>query len=259
MTGRPTSSPSRWRAAGAGGRRRVRLPLGGRARGAGSRDPAPRGAGAPGGAWDAARARAASIPRGRSGPGRPCGGGRSGTWRLSHDPAFCSVLHRAAGGRGAHAVGGVARARRRSRRGPAAGARRPVRIHGRRRHLVAQPARRAPRAAGARGRRGRRRGGLVGLVAGGGARPALARRAAGLGARRPAAAAAGRGGAGAHPTRAPGGRGHAGAVPAAAPAGGLGRRPRAHRAPVQTPGKPAPPSATCCWACSRWRTRRWPR
>ena len=110
-----------------------------------------------------------------------------------------------AGGGGAHALGGVARARRRVGRGPAPGARRRVLERDRRRHALAQPARGAPRAARARGRRGRRRRGLVGALARGGARPPDARRRAGVGAGRPAAPAARRRGAGAH-RRPPGAR-----------------------------------------------------
>ena len=73
-------------------------------------------------------------------------------------------------------------------------------------------------------------------------------------------AAARRGGARAHRTRPARGGRHPGAVPAAAPPGRLGRRPGAHAAADD--GRrttPAPPSATCCSASSRWPTRPWPR
>ncbi len=220
----------------AGGRRRLRLSLGGRARGAGAPDSGRARSSCGWSCTGRCTRSAGSIPRTSGGPRRPCGGGRSATWRRSRErrperPAMMAMLQlfiaplvaaaltlwaawlalaaesdadlpRALGGEFSNESG--------------AGT------------LVAQPARGPSRAARARGRRRRRRGGLVGALPGGGAHPADARRRPGLGARRPAAPAARRGGAGAHRTR-PASRGRdAGAVPAAAAPGGVGRRPGAH-------------------------------
>ena len=90
-----------------------------------------------------------------------------------------------------------------------------------------RPARCPPGAAGPGRCRGRSRGGVVGLVAGGGPDAPLPRGGAGLGLGRPGPTSPGRGGAGAHPARAPRGGGHSGSVSAAAAACRMGRRPRA--------------------------------